>query len=79
MPITSGSIPPLVTQSTTVSAPASQAVRSTDRAYSVSSEYPSKKCSASKITRLPALFKNATESRIMERFSSFVVRSTRST
>ena len=46
--ISSGMVPPLVSHSTRQSAPCSQAVRSTARAYSGSRLKPSKKCSASK-------------------------------
>ena len=53
----SGSEPPLVSQRTTQSAPASAAARAVARAYSASSRYPSKKCSPSKTTSFPSPFR----------------------
>ena len=76
MPITSGSIPPLVSQSTTAEAPASKASSATRMAYSGESAQPLKKCSASKTTSLPASRSTRMLSRMRRRFSSAVVPST---
>ena len=69
-------LPPLVSHKTIISAPASAAARITCRVYSGSAFQPSKKCSASKITRRPWLRSQAMLSRIMATFSSRPARST---
>ncbi len=74
-PSSLGSIPPLVSQSATTSAPASAATRTTSRAYAGLERYPSKKCSASRNTRWPSAARCRTVSAIMARFSASVVRS----
>ena len=74
-----GSPPPLVSHSTTRSAPAAAAARAHSSAYPGSKAKPSKKCSASSSTRLPSPTRNATDSPIIARFSSRETRSTFST
>src|ERR1035437_6018994 len=74
-----GSEPPLVSHSTTRSAPAAAAARRQSSASPGSSAKPSKKCSASSSTRLPAPARNATDSAIIARFSSRETRTTFST
>src|SRR5690349_21203452 len=69
----SGRLPPLVSHSTTHDAPARAAARHASTAYSESRAKPSKKCSASKTSSLPAATPNATDSSIMARCSPFVV------
>ena len=71
-----GSDPPFVSHSTTRSAPASAAARRHSSAYFSSSRYPSKKCSASKMTRLPCATRCAIDSPIIARFSARVTFST---
>src|SRR5579863_3435498 len=70
-----GSVPPLVSHSTSVSAPASAAARNTRSENSGFSPYPSKKCSASKNTRSPCERRNSTDSAAIATASSSVVRS----
>ena len=77
--ICGGSEPPLVSQRTRRSAPASAAARRQSSAYPGSSPKPSKKCSASSSTRLPRPARKATESAIIARFSSRLTRTTFST
>jgi hypothetical protein len=74
-----GSVPPLVSQRTSVVAPAPAAARRTASAWSGSSLKPSKKCSASRITSLPASARYATVSLTDSTFSSGVVLRTFST
>ncbi len=74
-----GSAPPFVSQRSMESTPASCAARTHARAYAAFALYPSKKCSASNTTVRPCALRNATESRIMRRFSSSVVSSARVT
>ena len=72
-------MPPLVSQSTTTSAPASAAARTASSAYAGFSRYPSKKCSQSTKTRWPSARRCRTVSEIIARFSARVVRSACST
>ncbi len=73
-------MPPLVSQSTTRSAPASSAVRTTEAAYAGSKRKPSKKCSQSTKTRRPSRDEVARRCRRPSPGSpSAVVRSARST
>ena len=74
-----GIVPPLVSHRTTMSTPESCAALSVAIAYRGSSLYPSKKCSASYTTSLPCSLKKRTESPIIARFSSGVVRMTSAT
>ena len=77
--ISVGNMPPLVSQSAAISAPASIATRTTSSAYALLARYPSKKCSASRKTRRPSFTINAIVSRTIAKFSSSEVLSARST
>ncbi len=65
-----GREPPLVSHSTSQSAPAETAASRTAIAYSGLFAYPSKKCSASKTTSRPLALRNDTLSLTSSRFSS---------